>query len=565
MKFAPGIVCLAMATAVSSAPSNNHHDQLSFTPASIAPTASISSWLSNGIASLLEPLTGAFDSAKAVQSGKANLAPASDEDKSIYDIITEHAEFSKLAKAVNYSSDSTKELLKGKTGVKLTLFAPVNWHDHGDDDDDDDHFIASQTPSRASLAHGKSSWTMIERKIDELHASDDDDDDDRERKRRRLAHFIDGVLAYHLVDSEHPLVALDVVENSTLATKLSITGKAAEYLGPLNDGLPLRIRVGKSLIPKPGVYLNFYSRVIYPDIKLSNGILHAVQYPLFQFPSILQGLYAAQPEFSTLTTGFLKTEAEGYFALPPVHKHHDDDGDDSAKTADHRDDDHRGRKPRHISFSDHKGSPASTLFAPSNLAWDALPWAFRAYLFSPFGEDLLGKVLMLHSIPQDLVYADSVHHVKGHNKPHEPETISYDITPTVIHRMAAMLDGDEKPSGRVNVTKYTFNSVLPKLKDGEDLPPPDKAKEFETVDVEVWRYRLLGNRGPLQTRLRVQGKAVAVHDIVNLNGATHLINHFIKPKGHHEHRGIWHQVAREASLLGFGHVDMAAEIKADAW
>ncbi|CAO1634879.1 unnamed protein product [Parajaminaea phylloscopi] len=554
-----------LATAASAAPSyvQSHQPlgQLAFT-AVASPAASLSSWISASVGSIWQPLIdhfgGGLDTASSLE---VKLARATEEGKSIYDVITEYEEFSQLAKAVSHASESTKDLLKGKTGAKLTLFAPVNWHKHDDRDDDDDALVseypAEQSASKASLSQGKASWALVEEGIRALEENHGNDDDDDERKRRHLAHLVDAVLAYHLVGAEEPLLAADIIQNSTIATKFSVPAEAAKIIGPLNDGLPLRIRITKLLLPKPGVYLNFYSPVVYKDVKLSNGILHAVKYPLFQFPSILAGLYSAQPEFSTLTTAFLKTDAAGYLALP-VPKHRKGTEQDDQHASHH--DDHRA------SFSDPKGTPASTLFAPSNLAWDALPWAFRAYLFSPWGRDLLGKILMLHSIPRDIIYADSVHHVKHHNKPSEFVTATISSNDQSWTGLAGLFEGSARPYGDVNVTKYTFDSVLPKLKEGEPLPPPDRATEFEQVDVEVFRCHVLpGGKGPLLTKLRVQNEVpVIVSDIVNLNGASHLINHFIKPKGH-PHKGIWADLASEVKARGFGEVDLAAEFRANKW
>lgn len=544
--------CIALAAAAHSAPSNNHKqyhwDQLAFTAAT-TPAESLSSWLSKGLVSLVQPLINR--PFHVLSTLDARLQSASGEDKTIYDVITENEEFSQLAKALKYASESTRDLLKGKTDARLTLFVPLNSHKHKDDDDDSTlSEVAARSTARASLAHGKASWAFIDQAIQNLEKQGGDDD---EKKRRELALLIDAIFAYHLIDAERPLLAAQIVDNSTIATKLSIPENAAKIIGKLNDGLPLRIRVVKSLLPKPGLYLNFYSRIVYSDVKLANGILHAVQYPLFQFPSILTGLYIAQPEFSTLTTALLKTHSAGYLALPP--KSHDHGLPHGTEA-----DDELGHENHHASFSDPKGTPASTFFAPSNLAWDALPWAFRAYLFSPWGEKLLGKILMLHALPQDIVYADSVHHVRHQDKPLNGQVISKSV------QRGSWFDQLDLPHGDFNVTKYTFDSVLPELKEGEPTAPPDKATEFETVDVEVFRYHQFpGGKGPIQTKLRVQNKIpVAISDVVNLNGASHLIDHFIKPKGH-PHKGVWAEVAREARLRGFGNVDLVAEARNNTW
>ncbi|PWN24263.1 hypothetical protein BCV69DRAFT_280153 [Microstroma glucosiphilum] len=549
------LTCIALAGAAAAAPSST--SDLTFTS-----TNSLTSWLSSSIQTVLAPIFGGVTKEVSVATSLASYEAS---DKSIYDVITTNEHFTKLAKAVNYSSDSTKDLLKGKTGVPLTIFAPVNW----EDPHHEGQLMASlEGPHSAALMQATNSWAVVSKHIDDYEtavASLSSSDDDKERRRRRLAYFIDAVLAYHLVDADKETISsTQLAQNSTVGTKLSIDGKIAEYIGKLNDGLPLRIRVGKSLLPKPGVYLNFYSRVVYPDAKLSNGVLHAVSYPLAQFPSILQGLYWSEPQFSTLTTAFLKTGSEGYLALPvakrPSHKTNDDD--------EHH---HHHNQSLRYGLSDPKGTTASTLFAPSNAAWDRLPWGFRAFLFSPGkGADLLGKVLMLHSIPNDVFYADSVHHVTKHETPTEVKGETFTIDADSAYKLLSGGDddGDDKPPhGSSNVTRYVFDSVLPKIHSGKNhtTPPPDKARKFEKVYVDVYRYYLLpGSKGPLQTRVTVQGVAVLIQDVVNLNGATHLITRFIKPEGH-PHKGIWAEIAEEAEKAGFGAVDLVEEARLNRW
>lgn len=554
------VLLLAAATPLASgAPNQWTIDTTAF--AALPPSSGLTTQIASSITSWLSPLWKGNPTTSDLTSGDHS-------EYSIYDVITTNEHFTQLAKAVNYSSDATKDLLKGKTGAKLTIFAPVNVpRKHHHDEDAASLHAASGSHSASSLMQSTSSWTLLQEHISEYEAAAFDvlnsDDDDKERRRKRLAHFIDAVLRYHLVDAHEPVFARALADNSTVGTQLAIRGKGAQYVGNLNDGLPLRVRVGKSLLPRPGVYLNFYSRVIYPDVKLSNGILHAVQYPLFQFPSILQGLFSAQPEFSTLTTAALKLGVEGYLALPqPKHhgghdeKEHDDHGH-------HQEHHHPSR-----GLTDAKGTEGSTLFAPSNVAWDRLPWGFRAYLFSPWGASLLGKIIMLHSIPNDIVYADSVHHVSrhGHHEDAMGTTVTYD-EPSLISKLWGQGGDHPPPHSSANVTRYTFDSVLPKLPEDGDgkVPPPDEATEFEQVDVEVWRYYILpGNKGPRQTAIKVQGNWVAIPDVVNVNGATHLLNSFIKPK-EHPHKGLWAEVAQEAERFGFGSVDLLEEARVNAW
>lgn len=194
----------------------------------------------------------------------------------------------------------------------------------------------------------------------------------------------------------------------------------------------------------------------------------------------------------------------------------------------------------------HPGTTALTFFAPGNSAFYKLPIKLRLFLFSPFGEKLLAKILMLHSLPFDIVFADSVHHVEAHKASHKSSQVE------------SYQSNDIKEAfGVANITKYTFKSALPKLNCSESHFKTDSSKlEFEEVDVEVARYYLLpGGRGPLQTRMSVQGVGVLLQDIPSSNGVWHTLTSFIKPKGHPKD-SIWGVVAQEAELNGFGKVDL---------
>ena len=52
-----------------------------------------------------------------------------------------------------------------------------------------------------------------------------------------------------------------------------------------------------------------------------------------------------------------------------------------------------------------EGSPATTVFAPIDAAWDKLPKGLRIFLFSPFGERALKKLLSLHVIPKYVLFS----------------------------------------------------------------------------------------------------------------------------------------------------------------
>lgn len=51
------------------------------------------------------------------------------------------------------------------------------------------------------------------------------------------------------------------------------------------------------------------------------------------------------------------------------------------------------------------GSPAVTVFAPTNRAFARLPRRLRRFLFSPFGEKALKKLLQFHIVPEFVLHS----------------------------------------------------------------------------------------------------------------------------------------------------------------
>lgn len=420
------------------------------------------------------------------------------------------------------------------------LAAPINWH-HGKDHDD------------AAVAQ----WDPIQQKIDELEAISVEKKDDgcKERKRKAIAYLIDSTLKYHVIDADKPLKAWELAQNSSVATMLTIgKGKAREVLGNLWDGEHFRLRVGKSLLPRPSAYFNFYSRLVYPDVDISGSIVHAVSFPIFVPPSTLQALFFGQTEFSSLTSALQKVHVADYLKLPInasyLHHHHDHH--------DHSGHGHKvllGDEKHHEEHGPHHahGLGAQTLFAPANIAWSRMPWKLRLFLFSPFGSRVLQLVLALHALPRTVFFADWVHEVGHAGK----------VKATNEYKLNALdflaESGVDAASGLVNVTEYTFDTACPKLHFNKtsDLWIESK-KEFESVDVKVSRYFILpGGKGPLQTRVSVNNVPVLFQDIPTLNGGFHQIERFIMPKGHPK-EGLWAHAADQAEKAGFGAIDLAA-------
>lgn len=127
-----------------------------------------------------------------------------------------------------------------------------------------------------------------------------------ERQKKILQIILRAILEYHII----PAAAYDVItlgHNSTYATNLVIPG--------VLDSQPQRLKVEQSIIP-PRTTVNFYAKIIRPNVKATNGkiclqdlflahnfpvlgIIHVLDKPLLPPPSIFQGLYMAPHFFST--------------------------------------------------------------------------------------------------------------------------------------------------------------------------------------------------------------------------------------------------------------------------
>jgi hypothetical protein len=52
-----------------------------------------------------------------------------------------------------------------------------------------------------------------------------------------------------------------------------------------------------------------------------------------------------------------------------------------------------------------EGTGSATFFVPSNLAFKKLPWKLELFLFSPFGEGVLKKLLQFHVVPNIVLHS----------------------------------------------------------------------------------------------------------------------------------------------------------------
>ncbi|UZJ55347.1 hypothetical protein CBS101457_004667 [Exobasidium rhododendri] len=547
------LLLASLSVSVASAAPSNYDDALTASPA--APlyswiSTSLSQWIpsSERVASQsTKSLDVASEYAASLLASGGDFNPFEKpdyNDYSIWEVIQENEHLTDLKKVLKYSSPKSKDLLDDKS-KKLTFLAPINWH-HGKDHDE------------AAVAQ----WSPIQRKIEELENaslwSDSDEDKDRkERKKRAIAYLIDSILKYHVIESEAPLKAWDVAQNSSVSTLLNIGhGKAKEIVGNLWDGEQFRLRVGKSLLPRPSAYFNFYSRLVYPDVDVSGSIVHAISFPLFIPPSTLQALFFGQTQFSTLTSALQKVHAESYLKLPINSSYMHHHGHGSEHKSHHKslsllfggENEHEHHHEHHHAKHG-KGQGSLTLFAPSNAAWAKMPWKLRLYLFSPFGAKVLSYVLALHALPHTIFFADWVHEVASKSS----LVKQYSVSTLDLHAQIG-----EVSYGAANVTEYTFDTACPKLHFNKtDHSWSESKGKFEQVDVKVYRYTILpGGKGPLQTRVSVNEVPVLFQDIPTANGGFHQIERLIMPKGHPK-EGLWASVAQQAEQAGYGSIDLS--------
>jgi len=304
------------------------------------------------------------------------------------------------------------------------------------------------------------------------------DEEDHEKKKRILKVILRVILEYHII----PTAAYDIItlgHNSTYPTSLVVPG--------VLDSQPQRLRVKQTIIP-PLTFINFYAKVIKPNVKASNGIIHVLNHPLLPPPSIFQGLYMSPHFFSTLTSTLQRsglTEALDIRYIP-----------------------HKG----------FEGSGLTTLFAPTNHAFGALPKKLRLFLFSPFGEKALKKILSYHVVPNVTVFSDYI--LKEPTDKTSPPSVCKCHNPTLAASASSL---PAEPISSVNLTLKTLFVN-------------------HTVQAEIVREKIKvpfpGREKPyiVRSKVSVNHHPVLAPDLVGLNGAVHVIGKILHPRACH-HRG----------------------------
>jgi len=370
-------------------------------------------------------------------------------ERTIYQYICDEQRYSRMRKAIE-TSDKIVSILNSSSS-HVTFFALPNWALQPPEGDKDKELVPSQDSQEFGLG-----WA-----INALEHAPSDTGCDRKKLLRK---FIQAILSYHILPNA--LDSTKLTQNITHLTKLLFHGAYGDQ--------PLRVRVEHVLLP-PVTTINFYSKLVRANVDFSNGILHDLNHPLLPPPSVFQELFLLASKFSILTSALQRTDLTEFVDLRPVQD---------------------GEK---IEF---EGTPAITMFAPSNTAFDALPKKLRFYLFSPPGLRALRKILQYHVVPKIILHTDYIHNTTRGE--HEDDV-----------------------EGCLDEKHYQLPTLL----------------KGRTLDVMVIKRNITvplpGPRQPsLVTRkMVVNGETVLVSDAVALNGAAHAIHKVLDPRCPRHHRG----------------------------
>jgi uncharacterized surface protein with fasciclin (FAS1) repeats len=348
-------------------------------------------------------------------------------------------EFSELVKIIKKDEKYIKRLDDKELG--LTFFAPNN-----EALDKVKHGGKSSSPFAAILGGDK----------------------DKKDKEEWLRRYVHDSLQYATLPQ-----AIDYQQfgrNSTYATELHAKD------GSFGDNRR-RIKVESTQFPPWKVTLNNYAVITESDIKAANGLIHKIDSPLWLPPDITDTLFLIPTEFSTTLAALEK------IALQDRYQFNSDFGKEWNKK--HKNDRHG------------KGYAATTFFAPTNAAWAQLPQDLQMYLFSPFGEATLRKLLAYHTVPNRLVFSE------WYDRVHEDEIDESDFV--------VRYDEDDKLGFEWD---YHFRSLT-----GQRLP----------VHAKKYQSNVPGSK---QYKVEVQAHGLYARnpDTVAQNGAIHILDDVLSPR-----------------------------------
>ncbi|EGO21667.1 hypothetical protein SERLADRAFT_396828 [Serpula lacrymans var. lacrymans S7.9] len=435
------------------------------------------------------------------------------EEKTIYQTLKDDENFSRLVKAIDLS-DRVVSLLDDST-AGITFFAVPNKglprprrprHDE----------IAGNVATDDGVARNLGELVL---QVEELESSPLDDDE-KEHRKKVIARIVRGILAYHILPEKTPYPKL--LEYSTFQTNLTLKDGSLDYE-------PLRISVQSRNTP-PRVQVNIVSEIIRPDVAAKNGVIHVITLPLLPPPSVFQELFLVPSAFSFVTSALQRVGLTGALERRYTPGHGDKEGVV-------------------------EGNPALTFFAPTSKSFERLPKKLQFYLFSPFGERALKKILQYHIVLNYVHNATSEKDVSGLLAEMLEEHPEIDMD-----TCGAWGDLFEHADGYVNPDGISRRS---EMDSGLHAPPPLPHKpapvySYETklptfledhpIHVKIEKYKInIPIPGPPRffTKFHVNGQHVGLSDLVARNGAVHVIGKLLVPRRHKDRDGKPHPDAHE--------------------
>jgi len=170
-----------------------------------------------------------------------------------------------------------------------------------------------------------------------------------------------------------------------------------------------------------------------------------------------------------------------------------------------------------------EGSSALTLFAPTNSAFEHLPLKLRLFLFSPFGQHVLRKVLEYHIIPNLVVHSGMAYF------------------PLFEMSLTRAVDYQYNNSASEFLAERTAqSSSYGKVISDTHFKLPTRLEDHY-VQAHVRKYEFtLPVPGPdkpsvVKTEVKVNHHDVLVSDVVTSNAAVHIVDRLLDPRQHHAH------------------------------
>lgn len=143
------------------------------------------------------------------------------------------------------------------------------------------------------------------------------------------------------------------------------------------------------------------------------------------------------------------------------------------------------------------------------------------FLFSPFGENVMRKLLGYHIIDKYVVFTESIHKVgtKGHRDPHHDHKHHYEKKSWIADEFEALLMVDDDSTFHI---EHEFPTMLPN----------------SSVKVVIDKSKVVPLPGASRTTLKVNDVEAELVDGVALNGALHILPEVLKPPHeHHDEEG----------------------------